>query len=732
MEELKRVIFDRRFLLVLFCVFILNGILFFKMEVDEDEQILAKYQEKLYQECQEKYDTKEIVEYLKVSTLLFSQEEEQFMQNILESWDGESKVLRYIDTFLEEEQWEIRAMFALNESFEYINGYTESVQTILNRAEEQMKLSVFQSSSFAKRNIEKTSENFGELLSVSVQYGSEKAFEAVADFNISDFIILFPILTAIIIIMDERKKGLWDVVYATKNGRVHLAMNRILILAIVSFLSTSVIYAQNLMLAGICYSGYGNIFRPVQSFQVCCKVVMQINVLEFFCMVFFWKFLVLFFVGMIIMLLVLNMSSAIGVFLCVAVFFVTEYQMYDKIAPLSTFRIFKYVNVFAWLDVEYCMRTYLNLNVAGYPVGIYELMCIMVVAFFIVSCSLFLLSGNLRPKKSKDGIFVRLFRHMIFYSNHIFSMFWMEIYKQFIVRKMWIVIVVVLITSCVWCCDEKVHYDYQGTLYQTYMNLLQGEITNEKIEYLKQEISIWKEKYEEQLVLMEEGVNDFETEKKIEQYLQAIECTEDIFQYVIEMKDRKENGEQVQIVNQIAFDVCMGNGSVERHKRNAFFMLGMMIVPAALLFSSEYAENSMQMIRSTKNGRFRFICCKYITLFLEVIGIVLPVMILDFYSVLSQYQLQGFRASVHSLSFATNLADISIFSSLLLVAGMTILLLYLIAIFVTLITIKIPNVMAAEIVSMLIIALPAGLYEIGFDVAYFTFLDELTIVGWIW
>lgn len=505
-------------------------------------------------------------------------------------------------------------------------------------------------------------------------------------------------------------------------------------MATVSFLASGLIYLQNIVMAGICYSGYGNVLRPIQSIQICSKIILPINVLEFFCLSFFWKFIIAFFIGLITSVLMFTLQSSMGVVFFMIICLTAEYQAYSQIPALSSFRIFKYVNIFAWMDSEWCMRTYLNLNVAGYPIEIYDMMTIVALFFLLFVSILFLFTGRLRPFQIRAGIIKHSHQTFLWNKKRYFlSMFRMECQKQFIVQKMWLVTGLAISMAVFWYDDEQIAYDYKGTLYQTYFEQLAGEVTTEKLDYLQQELTIWQTKYEEQERLLAQSVDDISAEKKKDQFLQAIECTQSILEYAEKMFDRRDAGEQVELVNQVSYEAYMGNRSLERNQRNILFVLVLVVIFSAVLFSSENTQQTGKMIRSTKYGRGKFVACKYAVLFLELISVVLPVWLSDYFSIRSKYQLCNQRASIKSLSFAADfIADIKISTVIFLIFVIRILLFYLVAVFVTLITKRISHVMAAITIGMIVIGLPAALYDIGFDVSWLTVSDELLVINWIW
>lgn len=706
MQELKRVLLDIRFVSMFFLILAVNGLLFYS-EIIPDEEIKV-YNEELY--------GKDFELGLKIiSQKVYEEYKDMDLQIALKKLQEEMDILNYPYSSDYEKNMEYAVLADLYTSYSYIDSYHTYIADILEQADKlMMDEGSFSHDSYAGRNIQKTKKDFEKIKDVMPEYGTQDAFQAISNYNLSDFIMLILVITAVVVILDERKQGLWELIYSMPGGRRSLAAKRAGVMAVVSFLSAASLYLENIIIAGVYYSGYGDVFRPIQSMEICSKVTMKINVLEFMYLSFFWKFVIAFLTGVFILILVLSLKGHMQVLGVMGVFFVAEYIAYYHIDVHSGFSAFKYVNLFAWMDAEWCIRNYLNLNVLGYPVSIYTMMSTVSLVLLTMLCILLIYLGKQRPFGIRDSKLKTYKIKPYRYEN----MFITEVYKQTVIQKMWILIVFSILISVYRYDGEEVYYDYKGTLYNAYMEQISGPVTMEKKEYLEKEISIWREKYDEQVDLLnQENINGIalqNIEAKMKQFQTAIDCTTSLLEYVNKQMEYAKTGENVRIVNNTGYNHYIGEAATERNSLDCLLELIFITIMASVLFSSENVQNSGCVIKSTKNGRGKFQRCKYGVLFIEEVMICIPVMLSTLLGINEKYYLSNGNASVHSLELAEKFPfEISITAAIVLMIVVSMSVLYLIAVIITFIAKKIHNVTASIIVNITIFVIPAVLVYMG-------------------
>ncbi len=668
MREFMRIIKDRRFLIVLLLVLFVNGILEYN-EMKPNEEVLTYNEsfygedysekvEKIREELEQEYSSLSLEE--KVNKLQKINDEynnaaNEFWTQAVSNWDGIQELPSLNDYYLtltEEERQYYGAVIGMLSDYNYVLEYSKDIQNILDRADKQMEdTGVFKEDSFAGRNIVKTKKDFQKIADIEPVPSQQSSYELLFNYNLSDFIMIISVLAVVLIVLDERKKGLWEFTYSMSGGRVKLAASRIMAMAAASVITATLVYAENLIITGYMGDGFGDLTIPIQSVWVCEKVTLTVNIWQYLLIILIWKILVLMLVGLFFMGLSLVLKGYMKVFFIGAAVLIAEYIAYGSIDMHSKYSMFKYINIFAWFDSEWCMRNYLNLNILGQPVSLYTAMCVTVPVLLIIIGLSVLMSGKVRPFAIRAGKIKKIFDNIVVkikpyrYEN----MFLTECYKQFIVQKIWIIMVLAIVLGACFYDGGEVGYDYKGTLYQKYMEMITGSVTEGKKDYLEKELKVWQKKYDEQAKLLENPDKLTETERKTaeskkEQYAISVECVNELITEVDRLLLEQENGSDVKIINMVSYRYLIGEQSLERNTNDAMIILTLAVLAASVILSSENTMNVRGFVKSTRHGRKKFMVCKYGTLFVEELIIFIPFIVSEFLTVNSKYKITWLNA----------------------------------------------------------------------------------------
>ncbi len=123
------------------------------------------------------------------------------------------------------------------------------------------------------------------------------------DARLTDYFAVILLAMISLSFLAERKKGLWSLIYATKNGRVKLYANRIGTLFLSSLAVTILLYGTNLMICNFVYGGLGDFSRPIQSIADFGKFPAALSVGAALTEYLLFRMITLFLVAMIINLL---------------------------------------------------------------------------------------------------------------------------------------------------------------------------------------------------------------------------------------------------------------------------------------------------------------------------------------------------------------------------------------------------------------------------------------------
>lgn len=185
------------------------------------------------------------------------------------------------------------------------------------------------------------------------------------------------------------------------------------------------------------------------------------------------------------------------------------------------------------------------------------------------------------------------------------------------------------------------------------MEMLSGEVTEEKVNYLWSEQELWKKKITQTKETLEDETSEYRNmemeEKKLTQYQIANAVVEELIHQSNRFINEKEQGKNVGFVDKTGYDMYFGTSSQKKAMQDAFLVLILLVLMLFSVLSFEKMNHSEQLLKSTQNGRnvlFRKKCIVCILTSVLVSGIV---MYRSFSFVCRTYGLKNLKYSVFSL-----------------------------------------------------------------------------------
>ena len=603
---------------------------------------------------------------------------------------------------------------------EYINTYSDKYETVKKNADMLLMSKEYSdTNSFSGRNIMKTLEDFAVVDTIEVTEVDETAANHVIEFKFTDYAMIIFTISIIMSMYDERKKGVWDYVYSAENGRKKLAVYKLCSLALGVMVSSVLMYVSNLVCSFIRYGAIGDFGRAAQSNENFENLVMKISLGEAFLISILIKMFILIFTGALLWLLISNMSGQVMPFLIFGSIMFVQYFFYVSIDSRSAWKNLKYINIFGILNSQEMLGTYMNLNIFGYAVNRVDFLCIVLVLLLLLVSGITIYMGGRRPfavKRSNRAI--GLFQRSS-------SIFLQELYKNIIAQKIWIIFFLFIAVAYIMTRPQEIMYDYSMIIYNQYMENLSGDVSQEKINYLSNEIEVWESKLIE---LQEKAeVSDDNNEirniiEKIRNTEKAKTMTESIYQDGVEMYELKEAGYNVGFVNNTGYDMLIGGGGKTDSYMDAFIILVFMILTVACFQSYDNQCEMTAGIQSCVDGRGKILAIKYSIAAIFVAIAVAILFVFRCIKVNEEYGLSNINLSIKSLSnFREGVPDVSISMFLVMFALLRFLNTFLAAIAVMYISSKAKNNVISITVNMAMILLPSCLYYIGID--FFTYIS---------
>lgn len=418
---------------------------------------------------------------------------------------------------LDEVQLDYVAVNNLLIQAEYLNGYADYLDSIQANKDQLLSFSIFNNpNGFSGRNIVKTAEEFDALEGVSLTLGSDGAITAFMGFPLTDYLLLCVLVLICIAFLDERRKGLWSVVRATQNGRLRLAMQRTAILLSVSITSTLALYGSNLLIGFSVYGGIDDLGRAAQSVEELSRMPLRCTIGQFLIQYLLFKIGATFLIALLLWLIFTAINNVKYTILAAAGMLVVEYSLYTFLPVQSGWNLFKYFNIFTYIDLSDLYVNYLNIDLFSYPVGIRtvsQFACLPLILVLVLVC--ITIHCSKRPADGKDllGQFAYCFNLVTDGALRYVSLLGMELYKTLVIQKGVLILLLfsLLVSNLSFAVTIPIESNTDAVVRQ-YTSELEGEITAEtlqRIDAIQTELDESIAVYEQAKIQYEKGEMEY-------------------------------------------------------------------------------------------------------------------------------------------------------------------------------------------------------------------------------
>lgn len=377
------------------------------------------------------------------------------------------------------------------------NHYLESIQSI---AEQKNSISIFEkdNDSFSSRNIKKTADDLKKLQDIVVKPNASNGVQLLTGFSFADVIsVIFIIFLCYFIFFYEKENKLYQIIKCTPNGNSITFLSKT-----VTVLLLGIIYQVISLIVFIFPSikiGFGNLTASIQSVPSFMECDIKCNILSMLIIYYAFRILGIFALAVIFSVIALKTSNSIIYVFCSLLFSAVN-VLFFFINPQSSFSFLKYVNFTNIINpIEY-LSHYRNINMFGYPISYKLLMSglllLFILAFVFIGLSIFVKS-ELNAKK----VIIKNPLNRIKILNNIKSILIFELYKSAFINKGVFLLIAFIIFESIMVINTNYYKSPQEHYYQNYMEILSGEITPDKIDYIETEKQniINSEKVQEEL-----------------------------------------------------------------------------------------------------------------------------------------------------------------------------------------------------------------------------------------
>lgn len=733
MQELKRIIISRtNIVCIAFLIFVNIFIFFWESDPGGDRYTLSEYTSHYTQVMNtcKAMDNAEAISYL--NNLKLQSEGKIFIPDWLNSKDMERKELlaeyyykKYGEQMINDiesgqidisEQsidkayMDIEICNKLIEKINYLIEYPEYLNMMSENAENMKTVSIFSDpNSFSYRNIIKTVDDFSSIHITEIALDNDLAINALFTDSISDYSILAYMMVIVLLLIQERKKGLWPLIYAYPEGRSVLAAKRVFILLISSAIATVFLIGGRFLTAGIAYDGFGDMSRPIQSMSIFQGVSQPFTVGTFLINFFVFKIIGTWVISLIIYLMMLAISNtSLGVAVT-ALFLGTEYTLFALIPDSYAIAVLRFVNIFAMISYNRIYMRYLNINISSYPVNGSTLTTYMIpTALVIFAAGSIIIHHRKKPFSTPNPLLKLYDRVLILRARFAdrFRLFFTELHKILWIQKGIFVISVLLLWAIFISSYPPINRsEYDGTLVY-FENMFTGEVTDDTLLKIDEQLEI---AYDEAARGSMNGATKI-------QYLS-----------VIKTEAQAKKGTGLWIMDSTAYDALMNMNIDGYQRKTGIIAILFTSVMIAGVFAYEHQQKMKYLLCSADKGRK--VLWRKKTVSACILTTVVWLIIYGF-EILNTIEVYG---SLHSLSAPIQSImsefpfGISILSYLVLMYLLRLFVLLTLSFMVLLVSNLCSKVNTAVIASLAIFSLPAAIAIMGGKIMeYFSIVKLLS------
>lgn len=478
----------------------------------------------------------------------------------------------------------------LKAQVEYLKDYPNYLERVQEQAYKMQHSSIFGAdhNSFTYRNIIKTAKDFADLSSDGVRLGDDLAMQNWLAFSWADWGFLAVILLLVMSFLEERKKGLAAIVRSCPAGQGKLQGTRLLILLLYSAGMTFLLYYLPLVVSLVAEGGWSDLSRPVQSLAAFQKCTAQLTIGEFLTQFFFLKTACGFFLGVLIWFALSFLEQVQLCWMVTAAALAVEYFLHTTIPAQSILSPLRYVNVFSYVFTSKIYTEYVNLNFFTYPIGkCTMLLGLLLIGTVVLTTVIVVLMPKRYPFGNRDllGKWINLWNRVKDPVLRKLGMVGFEWYKQLFMTAGGIVLVLGLLISRDLPLNSGAYNRIEDSLYRQYVAQVQGPVTQSTHDYIAQA----------KAALDSSGINAGEFEAAQNRLEQTV----------------ADMPEGAWLVDDTMFLNIYGSESWYTQRNTALIALLILCASLSSLFAPEQNADLRRILHSTPRGRERLFWAKY-------------------------------------------------------------------------------------------------------------------------
>lgn len=496
--------------------------------------------------------------------------------------------------------------------------YPEFLAYVQHQADSMQGISLFyESNAFSERNIKETARVYKRLEGLTAEIDFSNAVLAWSDSTLPDWLIFIAIiLLGWQVFRRERENGQCQLIFSTRNGHLSTGIGKIIAYLVGVALLAAAVYGVKILLAIAMY-GTGNMDAPLISVSDFRNCPFAVSIRQYMLLWLLIKILASATCGAFAMLLFcmhMRFAAAAGIYL---IAMIAQYAAYLRIDSSSSWNVLKYVNMCAAMDAKGWFASYRNMNIFSYPIsavsGRLAAMAISLAIFPVLSCIVF--CKGCREKSSgrvrtlglhQPGIAVRLKVCTAEKSR----LFMHEAYKLYVLGGMLVIAPALALLSARLTESAVLHSrTTDQSVYDYYIERLEGEYTDEKEQYIREEERILILQDDEALQMQQALENGSISAEEYDEWSLyrnlLINTRTEGFKRILEqdaaVKAAVLRGENAGFVNTDKLALLFNDD--KKQTIMSLLLMAAQILGTSFLFGAEEKGQIMPLLESTKYGR---------------------------------------------------------------------------------------------------------------------------------
>lgn len=732
--ELKKVLNKRIFLVVVALCLVINGFLLYSSQNTEENNLRLTYSDE-YGKMLDEYssmpfdDAKKQIENELLAYEISGRLESLAQadnEELIESYTYELEEYRKSNPEAykkavemsesgEESFWKNSFLYDISQKIEYINSYPDFIGEMYDRAKAQSASSIFgDENSFSYKNLYKTADDYSGLKDTKLSLVNSDSLTATVKYGLTDFFVIAVVLLICIYLFGyEREKGLYSLIRCTKFGRFKTIIAKLAVLfALSAFVSVLFISAD--FIVNTFLYGSTDLSVNVQSISEFRNCTLSVTAGQFLLLFVLAKIIGIFVISSLLALVFICFSSSAAMYLTGLGAVGAEYLLYSLIGQNSFLNLLKYINIFYILDGGEFFGSYLNLNIFSNAVTSVPIVLAVFGAVFVLCTVFSCIVFCKRNQQKKANVFSKLFEKIksrFFRINGSTSVLKGEIFKFTVQNKMAVVLVLLVLFAVVSSCGT-VHYPYSEVSdadYKAYMEYLEGDITSEKESYIIEqqeyfdglrqrldEIAENSELSESTKQAMSKSIENILNSKGV-----AFERVSEQYSRLIELK---ESGVNARFIDENIYSTFV---SSKTREWNDFVLLCLVLLIAVpYVFSVEYKNGMINLIRPTRNGKTSLFVRKIAVLFMFTLLLFIAVYLPYLIRFVSTYGTNSFATPIVCIFENLQSSFFSVMSAMLVNLLCSLLLAFAVVSIITALSIITESNMFTMVLSTVLIIIP--------------------------